>query len=227
MYCLIASDSMRVLGYHPQWEYTWEMCCAYAHEDGHVVPLEPRYFEDYSAVDLQAMYIGLTNDKSGLLLDRFELAEALIKIISTMPVHNLSTGKLQSLTNATLATSEDRPIEFSITITEDFKMDLLAGKCTPVWNTADAARFVLATQAVTQGNHTKSDSVARAPRVSGTRDLIWETATQMWKDAGASTDKSVILMLRRDIMTKLETLGVNRNSASNELGRWQKDLLQS
>ena len=39
-------------------------------------------------------------------------------------------------------------------------------------------------------------------------------------------DVSVVLKLRKEIMNVLEEEGIKRNSASNELGKWQKTRLQ-
>lgn len=220
MFCLIKSDEMRIMGYHPQWEYMWEACCAFAHEDGHVIPLRPEYFDDYSLVDLQTMYINLTNDQKGFVAGRDLLVKAIIKIVSTLKMFSISIGKLQSMSLATLGSGKDTPLDFSITISEEFKASLLAGNVEPKWQECALPYFTT----TEKDNHINPVSSSRS---TGTRDLIWEVATQMWKDTGSNMDKSAILLLRRDIMTELEKQGVNRNSASNELGRWQKQLLES
>jgi hypothetical protein len=63
-------------------------------------------------------------------------------------------------------------------------------------------------------------------RSSGVRDAIWEKADQMWEAAGKPTDLTTVLKLRKEIMNTLEEDGIKRNSASNELGKWQKQRLQ-
>lgn len=71
----------------------------------------------------------------------------------------------------------------------------------------------------------ESDSVTTGEprqRMSGAKEIIWAKADDMWSAAGKPTDKGVVLKLRKDIMDALEKDGVNRNSASNELGNWQK-----
>lgn len=63
-------------------------------------------------------------------------------------------------------------------------------------------------------------------RSSGVRDAIWDKADEMWEAAGKPTDLTTVLKLRKEIMNVLEEDGIKRNSASNELGKWQKQRLQ-
>ena len=63
-------------------------------------------------------------------------------------------------------------------------------------------------------------------RSSGVRDALWDKADEMWEAAGKPTDVATVLKLRKEIMNVLEEDGIKRNSASNELGKWQKQRLQ-
>lgn len=68
--------------------------------------------------------------------------------------------------------------------------------------------------------------VVRAPRQSGVRDTIHAVATELWKAAGSPKDTPTILKLRKEIMNVLEeSHGVKRNTSSNELGNWQKQII--
>lgn len=61
-----------------------------------------------------------------------------------------------------------------------------------------------------------------APK-GGTSNLIWDVADEMWMNAGKPQEKTDVLALRKKIMQELETAhGVKKNTASNELGKWQK-----
>lgn len=54
-------------------------------------------------------------------------------------------------------------------------------------------------------------------------EVIWQVADSMWQQAGAPTDKKEVLTIRKAVMDVLETdYSVKRNTASNELGNWQK-----
>ena len=56
-----------------------------------------------------------------------------------------------------------------------------------------------------------------------TSNLIWDVADEIWINAGRPTELNLVLSLRKKIMQDLETLhGVKKNTASNELGKWQK-----
>lgn len=61
-----------------------------------------------------------------------------------------------------------------------------------------------------------------APK-GGTSNLIWDVADEIWIAAGKPKDQKVVLTLRKTIMVELEKLhGVKKNTASNELGKWNK-----
>lgn len=60
------------------------------------------------------------------------------------------------------------------------------------------------------------------PRQSGVRERIHSAANEAWESAGRPTDKVAVLALRKRIMDDLEAQGIKRNSASNELGVWQR-----
>jgi hypothetical protein len=63
-------------------------------------------------------------------------------------------------------------------------------------------------------------------RQSSVRPIIWAVADSMWEAAGKPTDKTVVLELRKKMMSALEAdKGVKRTSSSNELGNWMKARL--
>jgi hypothetical protein len=56
--------------------------------------------------------------------------------------------------------------------------------------------------------------------------LIHRVATEMWEAEGKPMDPGVILQLRRRIMTALlDDHKIKTSTSSNELGRWQKQLV--
>lgn len=64
-----------------------------------------------------------------------------------------------------------------------------------------------------------------APK-GGTSNLIWDVADEMWRAAGSPKDVKIVLALRKSIMQELESShGVKKNTASNELGKWQKSRI--
>lgn len=67
--------------------------------------------------------------------------------------------------------------------------------------------------------------MSRAPRASGTRDLIWSRADALWSAAGSPSDIPTILKLRKEWMNILEKEGLNRATCSSELGNWQKSKI--
>lgn len=73
------------------------------------------------------------------------------------------------------------------------------------------------------------EPVASKPSYSRTniRPTVWEVANEVWEAAGKPKEASVILVLRKQMMTQLEELGVKRNTSSNLLGEWQKQVLSN
>lgn len=70
---------------------------------------------------------------------------------------------------------------------------------------------------------TSAPKVASTPVPGGKVSvLIWDVADRLWEQKGKPTDHKEILALRKVAMDELEKLGVKRNTASNELGNWQK-----
>ena len=70
-----------------------------------------------------------------------------------------------------------------------------------------------------------STGAPRGPRQHGVRDIVHTVATEMWVAAGSPKDVPTILKLRKEIMVALEEKhSVKRNTSSNELGNWQKQL---
>jgi hypothetical protein len=71
----------------------------------------------------------------------------------------------------------------------------------------------------------------RAPRMPNAQrgsvgPIIHRVATEMWEAAGSPKDTQVILQLRQTIMKTLnDEHKIKTTTSSNELGRWQKQLL--
>lgn len=62
-----------------------------------------------------------------------------------------------------------------------------------------------------------------APQRGGTRTVIWQVMDVVWEQAGKPTEMKTVLALRKHAMDELGTKhGVNRSTASCELGNWQK-----
>jgi hypothetical protein len=67
---------------------------------------------------------------------------------------------------------------------------------------------------------------ASVPR-GGTRATIWDCMDSIWRQAGKPTDLKKVLELRKSCMNDLESkYGVNRSTASSELGNWAKARVQ-
>jgi hypothetical protein len=60
------------------------------------------------------------------------------------------------------------------------------------------------------------------------RGTIQEVATREWSAAGSPKDEKDILKLRKELMIKLEKeYSIGRNTSSNELGKWQKQIMST
>lgn len=59
----------------------------------------------------------------------------------------------------------------------------------------------------------------------GNRAIIWKHMDQLWQASGNPSDLRLVLALRKQCMDQLHSQGVNRSTASCELGAWQKERL--
>jgi hypothetical protein len=85
-----------------------------------------------------------------------------------------------------------------------------------------------ALQSVTVKVEPPKPPVVRMPpaRRGSVGPIIHSIATEMWETAGSPRDLQQILILRKSIMkTLLEDHQIKTVTSSNELGRWQKNIL--
>lgn len=235
MYLLINSDKMAILAYSNNYEYLWELGCALCKDCAHVIPADKSLL-DYSAEDIQKMYINLTGDLAGCIFSSDKVCAIILKTLAkysqNLPSANVTSNFAQQ--------AIDKDIEYMhiengkikegfanirMPITIVNKMSLVNDitcnlkntnfKCD--WKTIEDIKIAQPIIAARKQNTQSSG------RMSGSKQIIWDVATSMWLDAGSPTDKSQVLSLRKQIMNELEKQGVNRNSASNELGKWHKE----
>lgn len=64
--------------------------------------------------------------------------------------------------------------------------------------------------------------VVQAQRAGKTSMLIFETADQLWEEAGKPKDMPSVLAVRKKVMDQLERSGIKRTTCSSTLGAWQK-----
>lgn len=235
MYVLINSDKMAILAYSNNYEYLWELGCALCKDCAHVIPADKSLL-DYSAEDIQKIYIHLTGDLAGCVFSSDKICAIILttlaKYSQTLPSVNLTSNFAQQAIDKNIEymhiengkikegfSSIRMPIMLvdKMSLVNDIACTLnnVDFKCE--WNTVEDIKI---TQPVIPVQKQKTESTQR---MSGSKQIIWDVATSMWLDAGSPTDKAEVLSLRKQIMNELEKQGVNRNSASNELGKWHKE----
>lgn len=235
MYVLINSDKMAILAYSNNYEYLWELGCALCKDCAHVIPANKSLL-DYSAEDIQKMYIHLTGDLGGCVFSSDKVCAIILKTLAkcsqTLPSANATSNFAQQAIDKHIEYMHiengkikegfsciKMPISIvdKISLINDITCNLnnVNFKCD--WKTVEDIKItqsVTPAQKINKGSH---------QRMTGSKQIIWDVATSMWLDAGSPTDKGEVLSLRKQIMNELEKQGVNRNSASNELGKWHKE----
>lgn len=236
MYILIDSDTMRVLAKHPNFQRLHEfgiLCCS---ESSVVLPLErDELYNEFDDVQLQLLYINLTGNKKGVPQSKLIVSKIMHYFLNKLPetiinedvshqadyaIANDKQGDCSYNKDGSIPNGELQKSLHVFTSTE-IEQRIINSEATPT---------DMGQQGTWQPQREKSAPVARvtcdrsaAFRTSGTRDIIFAVADQMWQDAGKPVDKSEILKLRKEMMNRLETEGVKRNTSSNTLGIWVKE----
>lgn len=233
MYLLINSDKMAILAYSNNYEYLWELGCALCKDCAHVVPADNSLME-YSPEDIQRFYINLTGDLHGCVSNSSKVLGITLNLLAkhnqVLPSANVTSNFAQ--------VAIDKNIEFmhiengkikdgfkciKVSLSEEDKVTYLRDMYCDVLNGNFKPEFTVTNEPVINVVTHSTSTTPTASRMTGSRQLIWDVATTMWIDAGSPTNKSEVLSLRKLIMNELEKQGVNRNSASNELGKWHKE----
>lgn len=200
----------------------------------HIVPLGYNFLNDYTDLELMLLYKNTTGEKASRVGD--QMRGVLAEIAERIPVRVVDVFRLSRQAELVPEKTGRRylydPKNFKPQQVDDlFVLDpvllprsenesLIAvrPRIAPVVPVAPAANASVA--APVQARPARAPA---APRQGGVRELVWAIADKMWEAAGSPTDASIVLPLRKEMMTVLESEhGVKRTSSSNELGQWQK-----
>ena len=236
MYILIDSDSMRVLAKHPNFQRLHEFGILSCSESSVVLPLEAeQIYKEFDNVQIQLLYINLTGNKAGALYPKNMISKIIHYFLNQLPETIINADVAQQADWAIAGDKQGECLyrpggsvpnlgdEPSLQVSTDSEVESSIIKGPDVQTN-------MGQQGAWQPQRETSAPVARAtsdrpatPRASGTRDIIFAVADEMWKDAGEPRDKSEVLKLRKEMMNRLETEGVKRNTSSNTLGVWAKE----
>ena len=237
MYILIDTDLMQVIAKHPNVQYLNELGILRCSESAAVIPLEVSYILDtFNDVDLQKLYISLTGNKQGCLYPRMIIGKILHYYLNNFKetvIHDNVGAQAQWAIDNDLQGDCAYAVSGSIPVNEPNGEGLRTfpqPEAEKALTTEPSQPTNMGQQGAWQPGRERSSTTApsnhsnsTAPRASGTRDIIFSVADRMWEEAGKPTDKSIILKLRKEMMTVLESEGVKRNTSSNTLGLWVKE----
>lgn len=237
MYILIDTDNMTVIGKHPNFQYLHELGILRCSESACVLPLEVNdILNVFDNVDLQQLYISLTGNRKGCLYPISIIGKILHYYLNAFPetklndnvgtqaqwaIDNDLQGDCDYANSGSVPNTNTAPIPLKTFQQETAEKALVTEPAQPT-NMGQQGAWQPGRErsgATTPSNH----STSAAPRASGTRDIIFGVADRMWEEAGKPTDKSIILKLRKEMMSVLESEGVKRNTSSNTLGLWVKE----
>lgn len=240
MYVLIDGDNMRALAKHPNWQRLHDYGILTCSECSIVLPLEPDAFKsEFDDTQLQLLYINTTGNMDGAGYARNVVCQILVYYFNKMQETQIGEN---SDSQAQWAIDSDR--QGSCLYSSSAPYPIVHDGEAPFFKTlpdhaGESAIEAGAPVSVTPGTQPawrpgrdtsstaapSSGERSTAPRASGTRDIIFEVADNMWEAAGKPTDPKVVLALRKEIMNALEAQGVKRNTSSNTLGAWQKERI--
>lgn len=240
MYILIDGDNMRALAKHPNWQRLHDYGILTCSECSIVLPLDADEIKkEFDDVQLQLLYINTTGNMDGATYARNVVSRILVYYFNKMQetqigensdpqanwaIENDRQGScLYSVTGVHPTVHDGDAPHFKTLPDKTGESAIEAGApvtvtpgTQPAWR---PGRDTSGTTAPSSGER------STAPRASGTRDVIFEVADNMWEAAGKPTDPKVVLALRKEIMNALEQQGVKRNTSSNTLGAWQKERI--
>lgn len=236
MYILIDSDTMRVLAKHPNFQRLHEFGILSCSESSTVLPLEvAELYKEFDNVQMQLLYMNLTGNKQGALYPKNAISKIIHYFLNQLPETIINEDVAQQADWAIAGDKQgeclyrpgssvpnlgDEP-HLQVSTDSNLESAVIAG---PDVLTDMGQQGAWQPQRETSAPVTRaaSDQPA-APRTSGTRDIIFGVADEMWREAGEPRDKSEILKLRKEMMNRLEAEGVKRNTSSNTLGVWVKE----
>lgn len=227
---------MRVLAKHPNFQRLHEFGILSCSESSVVLPLEKdELYNEFDDVQLQLLYINLTGNKEGLSYSKLVASKILHYFLNKLPETIINDDISQQ---ADYAIANDKQGECSYNKGSSVPYEE-AEKSLHIFTSNEIEQQIIDSETVPtdmgrqgawQPQREKSAPVIRvtgdrpaASRTSGTRDIIFAVADELWQQAGKPTDKSEILKLRKEMMNRLETEGVKRNTSSNTLGVWVKE----
>lgn len=239
MYILIDGDNMRALAKHPNWQHLHNYGILTCSECSIVIPLtEEDIKKEFDDVQLQLLYINTTGNMDGATYARNVVSRILLYYFNKMQetqigensdpqaqwaIDNDQQGDCHYLTSGLVPGTGGNDAHFKTLPDRTKELALEAGETVEVTQGTQPAwrpgRDTSGTTAPSSGER------STAPRASGTRDIIFEVADNMWEAAGKPTDPKVVLALRKEIMNALELQGVKRNTSSNTLGLWAKERI--
>ena len=240
MYILVDGDNMRALAKHPNWQRLHDYGILTCSECSIVLPLDANELKkEFDDVQLQLLYINTTGNMDGATYARNVVCKVLVYYFNKMQetqigensdpqanwaIENGREGTCLYSNTGVHPTVHDGDAPYFKTLPdktgESAIEDGATVEVTP--GTQQAWRPGRDTSSTTAPSNSDRST---APRASGTRDVIFEVADNMWEAAGKPTDPKVVLALRKEIMNALEQQGVKRNTSSNTLGAWKKERI--
>lgn len=231
MYVSIDRENLRFLHKHPEYLVVSDLVHIEApHVTTWVLPFETgSELKGWTDLELRMLYQNTTGERVADNHSRSQLQILLAVVVQRLPVTDVNRFELGRQA-AYIGDSNETPYKYVKGATrpgkaaELFPLKAKAPSPAEMFPLTAAAAKASVPATVTPPAAVKAPQQApSAPRSGGVRGTIWEVADAMWEKEGKPTERAKVLALRKRMMEVLETdHGVKRNSASNELGQWQK-----
>lgn len=240
MNVIIDMTNLRFLAAHP------DACAlsslAYVEFSHLAIRIEPTWFvcDEMTEAELRKLYFNTTGQWT--LLGSEALTNVVIDLAERVPVRDINVNEVHACAQQIKPTEKGRfryvkgmsnPMKVDELFETEFARVERNSEEAVIAKTGGAARPVRACVplpgAVTTS--TPSDRTQRpcaAPRQGSSKEIIHSVATEHWHKNGSPKDIPSILALRKQLMGILETdYNIKKTSSSNELGNWQKIILQN
>lgn len=219
MYITLDADRMLFICKHPDFEVVCNLAYIYCYNNAyHIFDIESHIpYQEFTRTELELIYRQLAIDEimpsSGV-----DIKNAIMGITQGFPVTDCNAWEVQSQANYVEKNEGPNYTYVKGATTPAILSDLYAPK--------RLSRSVVKRIAVQVPKQQipVAPPVTKVARKSPVKQRIWEVANELWNKEGCPMDKAVILQLRKRIMDVLEDYNIKRNTASSELGNWQKSL---
>ena len=245
MYVAIDMQTLRVLHAHPNQEISYGLLYLEGARVQHaaIVNSECSFFLDsLTSLELALLYRNLTGGEFPPVYEDLSKRQVIAEIVDLLPARSVDLEELETQIRAV-----EKTINFQVENAKAFRY--VKGSNMPSLSEqgffpitvapaslpqlSNAAQIALqrrkprpaATHAIPLQKTPRQRAAPQPRTLSGSRVIIFAEADRMWEAAGKPMHTSVVLELRKKMMSELEKQGIKKSTSSGALGEWMNQRL--